>query len=169
MFQIEPIALTTVEPGVSHWYPAFLPDGQHFLYTRQGGSNPGIYVASLDDPAGRRLLPDPSSAILAPAASGGASHLIFVRDGRLMAQPFDPTGPALRLYVGDAAASGTQEELVGNGLRKIVTDWSRDWYLLYTQVDPGTGPTCGICARPRETRAAAVPCQCSGLGQSLIV
>ena len=96
----EPLALTTVEPGVSHRYPAFLPDGQHFLYTSQGGSSPGIYVASLDDPVGLLLLPDPSSAIFAPGAyDRGAGHLIFARDGRLMAQPFDPSALELR---GDA-------------------------------------------------------------------
>jgi len=96
----EPLALTTVEPGVRHRYPDFLPDGQHFLYTSEGGSTPGIYVASLDDPAGLLLLPDPSSAVFAPGANGaGAGHLIFERDGRLMARPFDPS--ALK-FLGDA-------------------------------------------------------------------
>ena len=96
----EPRPVTAVESGVNHNYPAFLPDGQHFLYTSQGGSNPGIHVASLDNPVGRRLLADPSSACFAPAASGrGYGHLIFVREGKLMAQPFDPNALELR---GDA-------------------------------------------------------------------
>ena len=96
----EPRPVTTVEIGVNHRYPAFLPDGQHFLYTSQGGSSPGIHVASLDNPVGRRLLADPSSARFAPAASGrGYGHLIFVRDGKLMARPFDPNALELR---GDA-------------------------------------------------------------------
>ena len=96
----EPRPATTVESGVNHRYPAFLPDGQHFLYTSQGGSSPGIHVASLENPVGRQLLADPSSARFAPAASGrGYGHLIFLRDGMLMAQPFDPNALELR---GDA-------------------------------------------------------------------
>ncbi len=48
--------VTMAGEGISHTYPVFLPDGQHFLYTSRGGTNPGIYVASFDSPAGRRPL-----------------------------------------------------------------------------------------------------------------
>ncbi len=81
--------LTTAEPGESHRFPLFLPGGSHFLYTSVGGSSPGIYLASLDDTAGRRLLADESSAHFAPASeAGGTRYLLFLRDGKLMAQPF---------------------------------------------------------------------------------
>jgi Tol biopolymer transport system component len=82
--------LTTAGPGESHESPTFLPDGEHFVYTRFGGSAPGIYLASLDDPGGRRLLADQASARFAPAPpDGGAADLLFIRDGNVMAHPFD--------------------------------------------------------------------------------
>ena len=84
----EPVPLTTTEPGERHLYPQFLPDGRRFLYTSTGGSAPGIYVASLDEPAGRRLLADVSSAHVA-VADDGTADLLFVRNGSLTALPFD--------------------------------------------------------------------------------
>jgi Tol biopolymer transport system component len=82
--------LTTVEPGESHRFPVFLPDGRHFLYTSLGGPRPGIYVASLDDLRGRRILTDASSVhVPSVTRTEGVTHLLFVRDGKLMAQRFD--------------------------------------------------------------------------------
>ena len=113
----EPRPLTTAEPGVSHRYPAFLPDGRHFLYTTQGGSSPGIYVASLDDPAGRRLLADPSSAIFARTAPGRRDgYLIFTRNGRLMAQPFNAVGLEFR---GDASILAERALWHNNGAAAV--------------------------------------------------
>ena len=123
----EPRPLTTAEAGVSHRYPAFLPDGRHFLYTAQGGSSPGIYVASLDDPAGRRLLADPSSAVFARTASGRRDgHLIFTRNGRLMAQPFNAVGLEFR---GDASILAEQALWRNNGAAAVST--SDDGILTY--------------------------------------
>jgi hypothetical protein len=71
--------------------PSLLPDGRHFLFTAkhwaglaEAGSQ-GIYLGSIDGPAGtRQLLPELSSAVY--AAPG---YLVFARDGHLMAAPFD--------------------------------------------------------------------------------
>jgi eukaryotic-like serine/threonine-protein kinase len=64
--------------------PVFLPDGRHFLYSLVGsGKEDGIYLASLDGQENRRILADASWATVA------TGHLLFVRDGTLMAQPFD--------------------------------------------------------------------------------
>jgi serine/threonine protein kinase len=83
--------LTKLDPGVTHRYPSFLPDGQHFLYTAVGGSSAGIYVASLDEPHGRRLLTDVSSATYVPAQDGArAGYLLFVRGEKLVGQRFNP-------------------------------------------------------------------------------
>jgi Tol biopolymer transport system component len=73
-----------------HSEPAFLPDGRRFLYfslgTVAGGAlDPrGVFVGSLDPSEAPRLL-------LAGVrqARYAAGHLLFVRDGTLMAQPFD--------------------------------------------------------------------------------
>jgi hypothetical protein len=74
-----------------HYWPCFLPDGRHFLFTAKiwtssaESSGPGIYIGTLDSPDKiRRLLSDLSSAIYAPPG-----YIVFARDGMLMAAPFD--------------------------------------------------------------------------------
>ena len=84
--------VTQAEPGVRHRLPAFLPDGKHFLYNvqSQDPSNGGLYLAALDQPKGRRLLSDRTSAIFVPRRNDAShDHLLFLRENTLMAQPFD--------------------------------------------------------------------------------
>jgi Tol biopolymer transport system component/predicted Ser/Thr protein kinase len=71
-----------------HAGPTFLPDGNHFLYFRSGPPDiEGMYVGSLDVDAAnqsrQRIL---ATSVPATFANG---HLIFLRSGTLMAQPFD--------------------------------------------------------------------------------
>ena len=88
----EPVALPRLAQRGSDFSPEFLPDGNHFLYYVRG--NPefrGTYIGTLDgtlEP--RRLLDTDSGAIY--AASG---HLLFVRQGTLYAQAFDPGSLAI--------------------------------------------------------------------------
>jgi Tol biopolymer transport system component/predicted Ser/Thr protein kinase len=87
-----PSPVTQAEPGVRHLLPAFLPDGKHFLYVAQSTdkSKTGLYVAALSQPAGRKLLPDTTSAILASRRKGASyDFLLFQRENALMAQPFN--------------------------------------------------------------------------------
>jgi Tol biopolymer transport system component len=71
--------------------PYFLPDGHHFLHYAKASQEPGIYLASLDGKEGRRLLAADSDGIYAASASGDSSKgwLLFLREGALLAQPFD--------------------------------------------------------------------------------
>src|SRR5262249_16230863 len=63
------------------------PDGRHFLYYVAGSPEAkGIYVGSLDSSETRRLVPAADS--LGVYASTG--HLLFVRQGTLLGQSFDP-------------------------------------------------------------------------------
>ena len=84
---------TRAEPGARHRLPTFLFDGNHFLYLSLGADRDkaGLYLGALTPPAGagRRLLPDLSSAIFV-ARNAGASHdyLLFQRENTLVAQPF---------------------------------------------------------------------------------
>ncbi|HYL34858.1 MAG TPA: protein kinase [Bryobacteraceae bacterium] len=73
-------------------FPAFLPDGRHFLYVvvAQSAEQNGIYLASLDGKENRRILPDISSAV--PAAG----NLLFIRENTVMAQPFDTKSAQIR-------------------------------------------------------------------------
>jgi eukaryotic-like serine/threonine-protein kinase len=85
------------DPTFARSNPYFLPDGKHFLYQGSpsgpdidAASKAGIYVASLDNAAvGKRLLPDDSSVVFAPADSGGGGYLLFQRDDALVAQVFN--------------------------------------------------------------------------------
>jgi Tol biopolymer transport system component len=92
-----PAPVTKVEPGAgnNHRSPEFLPDGSRFLYLalNEKPENSGIYAGSLEGTAPVRLLADTSNPAYAPpAAAGKTGHLVFVRQGTLMAQPFDPNG-----------------------------------------------------------------------------
>jgi len=82
--------LTTLEPSrgeTSHRWPSFLPDGRHFLYF----SLPtGVNIGSLDSKETKLILNDQSKAIYAaPSGAATQGHLLFVRQGALMAQPFN--------------------------------------------------------------------------------
>jgi Tol biopolymer transport system component/DNA-binding winged helix-turn-helix (wHTH) protein len=80
-----PTAQTQVAKG-SHRHPRFLPDGRHFIYFLTAeGEEPGVYVGDLQAVDAPKLL------IRADAAAEYASgHLLFVTQGALFAQVFDP-------------------------------------------------------------------------------
>jgi Tol biopolymer transport system component/tRNA A-37 threonylcarbamoyl transferase component Bud32 len=87
----EPVAVTKVEAGhMSHRFPQFLPDGEHFIFFA-AGSSPGIYVGSLSGGPAKRILNTEASGVV--TASG---FLFFVREGALFAQRFDLTTHELR-------------------------------------------------------------------------
>jgi Tol biopolymer transport system component len=67
-------------------FPQFLPDGRRYLYVARSGrpEQSAAYVGSLADGTTRRLFPVQSKV------SYDSGHLVFARDGTLMAQPFDP-------------------------------------------------------------------------------
>lgn len=80
-------------PGVTEQYPVFLPDGRHYIATRDDAKNPaqrGLFLASLDGSEATQILPDVSRAeIIDPPAPGRAGAVLFARSGNLMALPFD--------------------------------------------------------------------------------
>ena len=84
----------TPESGADYRVPVFHPDGQRFFYvSRSGGdgSKSGVFVAELDHPKPRRVLPDVSGVVYVPPESGNRlAHLLFLRETTLMAQPLDP-------------------------------------------------------------------------------
>jgi serine/threonine protein kinase len=64
------------------WNPSFLPDGRHVL-VRVQGSTPGMFVGTLGSDAVSRVLKDDYHARYA------SGHLLYVKEGTLLAQPFD--------------------------------------------------------------------------------
>ena len=80
------------DPGVFRAHPVFLPDGDHFLYVQGAAEDArtGVYVGSLRDPVGRRVLADRSSALFVPdTPRSNRGRVLFVREQTLMAQTFD--------------------------------------------------------------------------------
>jgi Tol biopolymer transport system component len=85
--------ITTLDAAAGdaqHWYPFFLPDGRHFLFFAVGSKARGqtdpraILVGSLDAQEPVKLLVEGGSN--AKYANG---HLVFFREGTLVAQAFD--------------------------------------------------------------------------------
>jgi len=97
----EVTALDTTLGESTHRYPVFLPDGRHFLYlARRGGTGAGeeaaIYAADLGSPDRTLVVGVASNVVYA------AGHLLYAREGSLVAQPFDTgrlatTGPTVPL------------------------------------------------------------------------
>jgi eukaryotic-like serine/threonine-protein kinase len=105
-----PVRLTSVDSSRQergHEWPQFLPDDRHFIYLAASNQpeNAGIYLASRDSPKDRKqLVRTPYNAVYAPALQDARGpqpgHLLFMREGTLMAQAFDekrwqPAGEAI--------------------------------------------------------------------------
>ena len=86
----EPVTqIDSARAELTHRWPHFLPDGRHFLYfVRSAGAeaarHTGIFVGSLNAKGTRLVVNNASNPVY--AAPG---HLLFVREGNLMAQGFD--------------------------------------------------------------------------------
>jgi Tol biopolymer transport system component len=119
------VTSVTESAEVSHRWPQFLPDGNHFLYlsTVTPGLSNGIFLSSLDSPNTRRLLltTDSRASYAAPGV------VLFVRGTALMRQPFDTvrlelTGDAVPVADtvgvipgGDASFSAADNEILVYG------------------------------------------------------
>src|SRR6185436_4172837 len=113
-------ALTTLDASrqeTAHWWPSFLPDGDHFLYYARSKrpEDTGVYVGSLTSPTSTRVLSVDSNAVFA------SGHLLFARQGTLWAQPFDPgrlrlggdptaVAPGVWVFTGDSGAAFSVSE-----------------------------------------------------------
>ncbi len=90
------------------WSPRFLPDQRHYLFYASGTA-PGIYLGELGSLETRRLLDAEAAAV------GSAGYLMFVRQGTLLAQRFDPA--RLELTGSPVAVS---EQIVANTAEQSV-------------------------------------------------
>jgi eukaryotic-like serine/threonine-protein kinase len=90
--------LTTIDPSRkerNHVLPFFLPDGRHFLYLRASTSpeNSGAYVGSVntkpEDQNSKRVLATTYAPAYVPSSDSDSGQVLFMRQGTLMAQPFD--------------------------------------------------------------------------------
>jgi len=80
---------------VRHTAPSFLPDGRHFLYLRVASKaeDSGVYLGALDSKPeaqnSARIVTGTSPVKYVPSADASHGYLMFLREGALMAQPFD--------------------------------------------------------------------------------
>jgi Tol biopolymer transport system component len=88
--QPTPVSALTSDAARVHRHPAFLPDGRHFLYFEAGASGGRVFVGSLEGASPNLLVAADSGAVY--SASG---HLFFMRQGALVAQPFDANSRTL--------------------------------------------------------------------------
>ncbi|HYM60651.1 MAG TPA: protein kinase [Thermoanaerobaculia bacterium] len=91
------VPVTTIDVSAgerAHAYPAFLPDGRHFLFTsrvvKSDGREDWIEAGSLDGGPPKRLMLADSNALYAEPG-----FLLFIRGHSLMAQAFDADQLAL--------------------------------------------------------------------------
>jgi hypothetical protein len=168
-----PHQVTALAKGeMFHAWPSLLPDGRHFLYLIGTPATRALYVGSLD------IKPDRQPRVqVAPAQFGatfvrsgnsaGGGYLFFVRDGTLMAQPFDPKAQRL---IGDpipvvqqigvagshahfsVTAGGVLAYRTGPGLKTQLTWLDRAGKLLDTAGD--AGQPISIALSPDEKQVA---------------
>jgi dipeptidyl aminopeptidase/acylaminoacyl peptidase len=72
-------------------HPWFLPDGRHFFYVTRTGKveDEAIYLATLDSKDRKRLVTARQAAYAPPASGSDNGHLLFLREGTLLAQALD--------------------------------------------------------------------------------
>src|SRR6516225_2178473 len=116
------------------FYPEFLPDGHHFLYTGSGPGEPGVYAGSLDGTPAKHLLADWSNAsyVQSAGAPGQDGYLLFRRGEALMAHRFNPTRLSLS---GDAFPI---VEKVGGSVLWAAFSVSENGILVFAPPEAGT-------------------------------
>jgi eukaryotic-like serine/threonine-protein kinase len=166
-----PAPITALAQSSYHSFPSFLPDGRHFLYFRSGGDASGLYLGSLDSkPAeqnSKRLIATSFGGVYAADPSGGEGRILFLRDGTLMAQPFNAersnlAGEAVPVaeQVGStnqyanvsASANGVLAYRTGSGGNVQFTWLDRDGKALGQVGEPGQYAS--LAVSPDGTRAA---------------
>ena len=75
---------TEDEAALQVGWPQFLPGSRNFLWVNYEGSEPAVMLSSLDGGEAITVLAGQSRVEYAPPG-----HLLYVRDGTLVAQPFD--------------------------------------------------------------------------------
>jgi Tol biopolymer transport system component len=132
-----PVTVTTLDLKMhsTHRWPAFLPDGKHFIYLAanhkdNGGEADGIYVSSIDGKDDRRLMHATGNALYS------SGYIIFSQSTDLMAQRFDTS--ALRL-VGEPMRL-QQKVFYDQGIWRNVLSVSQTGLMLYAYSSSDLAP-----------------------------
>ena len=126
------VLTSAVKPETGHFWPDFLPDGNHFLYTvwSDDTKKRAVMVGRIDSNESRQVMAAESSAKYSAAAQSWQSgYLLFHRDATVFAQRFDAGSQTLQ---GDPVqVAGSVSFNPANG--KANFDVSQTGALLYHQ------------------------------------
>jgi Tol biopolymer transport system component len=170
------VPLTTFDPSrkeVVHALPSFLPDGRHFLYLRESSASEesGVYLGALNTKPEkqdtRRILTCMSGPIYVPSSDSDSGRVLFLRQGTLMAQPFDlhrleafgevvPIAQQVGSYIGyglfSASSNGVLVYRSNFGQNYQLTWFDRQGRILKTVAEPGSYNSMALS--PDERRVA---------------
>jgi serine/threonine protein kinase/Tol biopolymer transport system component len=151
-----PEPVTHLRAGeANHRWPQFLPDGRRFLFLSQGARDEetGVYVASLDGGESTRVVAAETAAVFAPPRM-----LLVVRQGTLVAVPFDPArgginGNPISVVPSVASARGLGRAAfaVSTSVLAYRADWSQRRQLMWVD---RTGARRGTVGQPDENALA---------------
>ncbi len=79
----EPTPVTMPANGELHQFPQFLPGGDRFLYSVDGGDEPGLYAQRVGEAERTRLAEVTGKAVLAP------DYMLYLQNDTLLAQRWD--------------------------------------------------------------------------------
>lgn len=155
---VSEVTKLNIEAGqTSHRWPLMLPDGKHLLYFGRGGMPEvqGIYGTSIESPEPKLIIASPVTGSF--TMIDGVGYLLFVREGTLMAQRFDPaklelSGEATPMienllsfpgevgptaYAAVSAAAGNLIYRTGDQQTTLLTWYDRSGKALETITEPG--------------------------------
>jgi hypothetical protein len=139
----KPVAVTTIDhvQHSTHRWPHFLPDGKHFLYLagHHLTGNGEVYAGSIDGGSPKLVVKSKGSAFYA------SGHLLYFRDGSLMAQEFDTANLELK---GDARPIGPVLHETGNW--GVIASTSMNGVLPFS--GPGRSEISNLLVRPKRAR-----------------
>jgi eukaryotic-like serine/threonine-protein kinase len=109
-----PVPITALDAArleQAQGFPSFVPDGRHFFYYRHSADpeKDAIYLGSVDQKpeqqSSKPLVASHWGPVYAPSMDPGTGYLLFMREGTLMAQPFNNR----RLELKEQAAPVTEQ------------------------------------------------------------
>jgi Tol biopolymer transport system component len=157
----QPVAVTRLKGQQgTHRQPHFLPDGHHFLFWGQDGGvdRRAVYVGNVDGTEPRRILDSEVTADYAPSG-----HLLFYRDGRLFAQPFD----AARLTLVGSPTLVAEHVLSTRGLNIAAVSISAAGPVAYRTAVPGERQVIWFDRTGSEVQRVGAPDEADSTGVSL--
>jgi len=153
-----PVTRIEVAQGDSgHRYPAFLPDGRHFLYVAYRTNGAAVMVGSVDSTDTKVLLPD-----FGPAIYARPGWLIYIKNGTMVAHAFDAdrlelSGEAVRIAaapLGGNWAQGARASVSDTGVLVVQPSPQYDYQLVWYD---RAGRQAGTVGPVRKVHVAEFP------------